>query len=94
MVAWHNYCGFNSELFKNKTLVMPGRGDKNKHGSAGRGANNQSNQPFVTSSEEHSKSDHNKHHTGGKPSEPSPRSADPDANRNESLKESKKKQRD
>jgi hypothetical protein len=39
---------------------MPGRGDNNKHGSAGRGASNQSNQPFVTSDREHPASNHNR----------------------------------
>jgi hypothetical protein len=39
---------------------MPGRGDNNKHGSAGRGASNQSNQPFVTSDRDHPASDHNR----------------------------------
>ncbi len=39
---------------------MPGRGDNNKHSSAGRGASNQSNQPFVTSDREHPTSNHNR----------------------------------
>jgi hypothetical protein len=39
---------------------MPGRGDNNKHGSAGRGASNQSNQPFVTSDREHPASNHSR----------------------------------
>jgi len=39
---------------------MPGRGDNNKHGSAGRGASNQSNQPFVTSDREHPASNRNR----------------------------------
>lgn len=39
---------------------MPGRGDNNKHGSSGRGASNQSNQPFVTGAENQTKSNHNK----------------------------------
>ena len=43
---------------------MPGRGDNNKHGSAGRGSSNQSNQPFVNSEEKQPRSDHNKQHTG------------------------------
>src|SRR5215212_11577600 len=40
---------------------MSGRGDNNQHGSAGRGAQNQSNQPFTGDSENQRKSDHDKH---------------------------------
>jgi hypothetical protein len=69
---------------------MPGRGDNNKKGSAGRGGSNQSDQPFVND-DNHQKSNHNKKATGGKPSEPSPRTADPDANRNQHLKTEKQK---
>ncbi len=47
---------------------MPGRGDNNKSGSAGRGASNQSNQPFVADSEKEPKSNHGKK-TGGSASE-------------------------
>lgn len=38
---------------------MAGRGDNNKHGSAGRGADNQSNQPFIAGGEQeiHTKDD-------------------------------------
>lgn len=39
---------------------MPGRGDNNKHGSAGRGASNQSNQPFVAYNERQPASNHNR----------------------------------
>lgn len=39
---------------------MAGRGFNNKHGSAGRGASNQSNQPFVTSDRQHPASNHNR----------------------------------
>jgi hypothetical protein len=39
---------------------MPGRGDNNKHGSAGRGASNQSNQPFATDNERQPASNHNR----------------------------------
>jgi hypothetical protein len=39
---------------------MPGRGDNNKHGSAGRGASNQSSQPFVTSDRQQPASNHNR----------------------------------
>ena len=68
---------------------MSGRGDNNKKGSAGRGASNQSNQPFVADDENQPKSNHNKKHTGEKPSKPSPKTADQDANRNQALKERK-----
>ena len=37
---------------------MPGRGFNNKHGSAGRGASNQSNQPFVSTGEREPASNH------------------------------------
>jgi hypothetical protein len=40
---------------------MSGRGDNNQHGSAGRGARNQSNQPFVGDDQNQLKSDHDKH---------------------------------
>lgn len=69
---------------------MPGRGDNNKHGSAGRGSSNQSNQPFAGDGEKQAKSNHDKKHTGGKASQPSPKTGDKDANRNQSLKDSKK----
>ncbi len=39
---------------------MSGRGDNNKHGSAGRGASNQSNQPFITSENESPASNNNR----------------------------------
>jgi len=68
---------------------MPGRGDNNKHGSAGRGSSNQSNQGFVADGEDQPKSNHSKQQTGGKSSTPSPKSADPDANRNQHLKDEK-----
>lgn len=42
---------------------MPGRGDNNKHGSAGRGARNQSNQRFVSDGNKKPASDHNKKST-------------------------------
>jgi hypothetical protein len=71
---------------------MAGRGDNNKHGSAGQGSGNQSNQPFVTTEDKHPKSDHNKKKTGSMPSEPSPRTGDQDAARNEHLKEGKQKE--
>lgn len=39
---------------------MPGRGDNNKHGSAGRGASNQSNQPFAGDNKKQPASGHNR----------------------------------
>jgi hypothetical protein len=39
---------------------MPGRGDNNKHGSAGRGASNQSNQPLVATERKQPASNHNR----------------------------------
>src|SRR5690242_9189751 len=39
---------------------MPGRGDNNKKGSAGRGASNQSNQRFITDPSKEPASNHNK----------------------------------
>jgi len=39
---------------------MAGRGDNNKHGSAGRGARNQSNQRFVSDGKKEPASDHDK----------------------------------
>lgn len=44
---------------------MPGRGDNNKRGSAGRGSSNQSNQPFA-GQEKEPHSDHKKQDKGGK----------------------------
>ena len=73
---------------------MSGRGDNNKAGSAGRGASNQSNQGFIADDENQPKSNHNKQPTGNEPSEPSPKSVDPDANRNIPLKDEKRKQTD
>lgn len=40
---------------------MSGRGDNNQHGSAGRGARNQSNQPFIADGSPEPASDHSKH---------------------------------
>ena len=70
---------------------MPGRGDNNKKGSAGRGGSNQSNQGFVADGENQKKSNHSKEPTGGKRSEPSPRTADADSDRNRAMKDSKNK---
>ena len=89
-MAWLLFIVF--EILQQKNYCMAGRGDKNKKSTSGRGANNQSSQAFGSSSAKHPKSGHNKKHTGGKPSEPSPKSADPGATRNEPLKDSKRKQ--
>ena len=64
---------------------MSGRGDNNKSGSSGQGASNQSNQAFG-SKEDHPKSDQGEK-TGGSASEPQSKTADQDANRNESLQD-------
>lgn len=64
---------------------MSGRGDNNKHGSAGRGASNQSNQPMDNASA-NKKSNHNKHVSGGKPSQPQEGQQDQSSNRNRSTK--------
>ena len=63
---------------------MSGRGDNNKKGSSGRGASNQSNQPFA-GQEKVQKSNHGRQQTGGKRSEPQPSQQDQDTNRNTSL---------
>ena len=62
---------------------MSGRGDKNKSGSSGRGASNQSNQGF-TKSADRGKSYHGSQ-TGGKPSVPKQKTTDPSSSRNISL---------
>ena len=64
---------------------MSGRGDNNKHGSSGRGASNQSNQPFVADDQNQPKSNHNKHQTGGQPSEPQAKTVGQSSNRNTHL---------
>lgn len=64
---------------------MSGRGDKNKRGSSGRGASNQSNQPFIADGENQQKSNHNKQVTGGAASEPQEKTKDQSANRNQSV---------
>jgi hypothetical protein len=63
---------------------MPGRGDNNKKGSSGRGASNQSNQPFA-GQEKVQKSNHSRQQTGGQRSEPQPSQQDQDSNRNTST---------
>jgi hypothetical protein len=64
---------------------MSGRGDNNKHGSSGQGASNQSNEAFVADGENQQKSNHNRHQTGGKPSEPQAKTVDQSSNRNTHL---------
>ncbi len=70
-----------------KLYLMSGRGDNNKHGSSGRGASNQSNQPFG-SSEQKGKSNH-RQETGGTPSQPQEKSGDQSSDRNLSQKKKK-----
>lgn len=62
---------------------MAGRGDNNKAGSAGRGASNQSNQPFGEAAQR-GKSNHGKK-TGGQPSQPQPKKEAQSANRDHST---------
>jgi hypothetical protein len=66
---------------------MPGRGDNNKNGSAGRGGSNQSNQPFA--GQDVQKSNHNKHKSGGVRSRHERKSLDQGSNRNKSLESEK-----
>jgi hypothetical protein len=72
-------------IFNLNQKYMSGRGDNNKHGSAGRGASNQSNEPFVGDGEKQKKSNHNKHSTGGKASRPQPKTRSQSSNRNTSV---------
>ena len=66
-------------------MHMPGRGDNNKSGSAGRGANNQSNQGFGQAADK-GKSDHEKGEVkGGQPSKEQSKTKDQSANRNQSV---------
>ncbi|HVK97277.1 MAG TPA: hypothetical protein VM368_05635 [Flavisolibacter sp.] len=58
---------------------MSGRGDNNKSGSSGRGASNQSNQPFGDAGNR-GKSNHRKP-TGGKPSKPQSKTQDQSSHR-------------
>lgn len=71
-----------------KLFTMAGRGDNNQHGSAGRGASNQSNQGSREDGDQQ-KANHNRNQTAAKRSQPSPKTADQDANRNQGLKDSK-----
>ena len=66
-----------------KSYTMSGRGDNNKNGTSGRGASNQSNQPFAGQEKVH-KSNRGEQ-TGGKASEDQPRQQDQDSNRNTST---------
>lgn len=68
---------------------MAGRGDNNKHGSAGRGAANQSNQAFIANDHKHPKSNHGDQ-TGTHPSTPQPKTQDVDANRGVAKKRERK----
>lgn len=63
---------------------MSGRGDHNKNGTSGRGAGNQSNQPFAAKGVDRGKSYHGEQ-TGGKASQPKTRTRSQSANRNSSL---------
>jgi hypothetical protein len=74
-------------LFTIKKLSMSGRGDNNKHGSAGRGSGNQSNQPFGEASQK-GKSNHGAQ-TGGKRSQPDDQKRDQSANRNQPVDKEK-----
>jgi hypothetical protein len=67
-----------------KIYFMSGRGDNNKHGSAGRGASNQSNQPFAGDGEKQPKSNHGKK-KGGQPSTPQPKTRSNDVERNTNM---------
>ncbi len=62
---------------------MSGRGDNNKNGSSGRGASNQSSQPFGEAGDKR-KINHGEQ-TGGRPSKPQPKTKEQDANRNQST---------
>lgn len=68
---------------------MSGRGDNNQHGSAGRGASNQSNQGFIQDGEAEPKSNHSKDKSGGTPSTPQEKTQDQTANRNTAVEKEK-----
>ena len=70
-------------MFILKLFVMSGRGDNNKHGSAGQGAGNQSNQGFIADGQDQPASNHSKKPSGGKRSTDQAKTADPDADRNQ-----------
>ena len=67
---------------------MSGRGDNNKAGSSGRGASNQSNQPFGQGGDKR-KVNHGDQ-TGDKPSQPQKASKDQSSNRDQSTKKESK----
>jgi hypothetical protein len=60
---------------------MSGRGDNNKQGSAGRGASNQSNQPFIADGEKQPRSNHDMTGSTAEPSIEQDKATDADANR-------------
>jgi hypothetical protein len=62
---------------------MPGRGDNNKNGSSGRGASNQSSQPFGQSDNKGKTSTGDQ--TGGKRSKPQEQEKDQSSQRNRST---------
>jgi hypothetical protein len=70
-------------LFTIKNTFMSGRGDNNKHGSAGRGSGNQSNQPFGGANDK-GKSNHGEQ-TGDKRSQPEHKQRDQSSNRNQVI---------
>ena len=55
---------------------MAGRGDNNKHGSAGQGSGNQSNQPFIKDGENQPRSNSSKVQSGRQPSIPEEKTID------------------
>jgi hypothetical protein len=67
---------------------MPGRGDNNKNGSAGRGGSNQSNQAFGQAADR-GKSNHGEK-KGGKPSVPQGKKGDQSSHRNTSMNKEEK----
>lgn len=60
---------------------MSGRGDNKKRGSAGRGASNQSNQPFIADGEKQPRSNHKKTASAAEPSIEQSKTKDLDAHR-------------
>jgi hypothetical protein len=62
---------------------MSGRGDNNKHDSAGRGASNQSSQAFGQAADK-GKANHGEQ-TGGKRSQPEHKQRDQSSNRNQAI---------
>jgi hypothetical protein len=77
-------CNKDHQLFITKKIIlMSGRGDNNKKGSAGRGASNQSNQAFGQAADA-GKSNHGEQ-TGGKRSQPGHKKREQSSNRNTSI---------